>query len=512
MSVDASIPLQIRPMALDNSAQNAAQGAAWAGQMMQNLQAGMQLKEQRRQQEEVRTIRDVFARHVTQGPEGPVLDRAGVLADVFKINPDTAQRLQQGWTATDLAISKATHEARKSAIEAQNAQADFMAQRGGAILALHAQGDTAGAQRLYTQTLQDAPSIGLDPRGFPAEYDPGLVTGYYQAGVKAKERFEADQKANEWSAPIAGVDPKTGKEVFVQQKGKGQTFAPVEGLKPRPQQSAVSLNLGALESQGQDPDLMARRIVQGLDPYPSARQLSDKSGFWIRVLRRAQQIDPTFNASVHKQRADAYQKFTTGKMGETINNIGTAMQHVRELSDSFERVPDSGSPILNAPANWFRGEVVGDKRITEAAFAAEAVANEIESVYRGSGGSEHGIEQFRKMLNPNQSKAQRRANLAKVVELLGGKMREIESQYRRSVGDMGAPLEVLTPEAQEAVSLVGKRAGHAPDKLVKGNAAMLPYRGQSATQADLEHTAKVHGKTVDQVKADWIRGGGRVVR
>ena len=453
----------------------------------------------------------MFARHVTQGPEGPVLDRAGVLADVFKINPDTAQRLQQGWTATDLATSKATHEARKAAIEAQNAQADFMAQRGGAILALHSQGDTAGAQRLYTQTLQDAPSIGLDPRGFPAEYDPGLVTGYYQAGVKAKERFEADQKANEWSAPIAGVDPKTGKEVFVQQKGKGQTFAPVEGLKPRPQQSAVSPNLGALESQGQDPDLMARRIVQGLDPYPSARQLSDKSGFWIRVLRRAQQIDPTFNASIHKQRADAYQKFTTGKHGDTINAIGTTMQHIRELSDIFERVPDMGGPFLNTPANWLR-KGAGDARITEAETAAEAVANEAERVYRGAGGSEHGIEQFRQLLNPSLSKAQRRANLAKVVELLGGKMREMESQYRRSVGDMGAPLEVLTPEAQEAVSLVGKRAGHAPDKLVKGNAAMLPYRGQSATQADLEHTAKVHGKTVDQVKADWIRGGGRVVR
>ena len=511
MSVDASIPLQIRPMALESSAQNAAQTAAWAGQMMQNLQAGMQLKEQRRQQEEVRTIRDVFARHVTQGPEGPVLDRAGVLADVFKINPDTAQRLQQGWTATDLATSKATHEARKAAIEAQNAQADFMAQRGGAILALHAKGDTVGAQRLYAQTLQDAPSIGLDPRGFSAEYDPGLVTGYYQAGVKAKERFEADQKANEWSAPIAGVDPKTGKEVFVQQKGKGQTFAPVEGLKPRPQQSAVSLNLGALESQGQDPDLMARRIVQGLDPYPSARQLSDKSGFWIRVLRRAQQIDPTFNASIHKQRADAYQKFTTGKHGDTINAIGTTMQHIRELSDIFERVPDMGGPFLNTPANWLR-KGAGDARITEAETAAEAVANEAERVYRGAGGSEHGIEQFRQLLNPSLSKAQRRANLAKVVELLGGKMREMESQYRRSVGDMGAPIEVLTPEAQEAVSLVGKRAGHAPDKLVKGNAAMLPYRGQSATQADLEHTAKVHGKTVDQVKADWIRGGGRVVR
>lgn len=39
-----------------------------------------------------------------------------------------------------------------------------------------------------------------------------------------------------------------------------------------------------------------------------------------------------------------------------------------------------------------------------------------------------------------------------------------------------------------------------------------PYAGQSATQADLEHTAQKNGMTVQEVKRRWIAGGGRVVK
>lgn len=42
--------------------------------------------------------------------------------------------------------------------------------------------------------------------------------------------------------------------------------------------------------------------------------------------------------------------------------------------------------------------------------------------------------------------------------------------------------------------------------------ASLPYSGKSASQEDLETTARETGKSLDDVKRQWISGGGKVVR
>lgn len=92
--------------------------------------------------------------------------------------------------------------------------------------------------------------------------------------------------------------------------------------------------------------------------------------------------------------------------------------------------------------------------------------------------------------------------------------------YRQQAGQIGDPsvpagdkkaairvIKSLTAKYREAV---GDSPAPARPKPAQAPDPKLPFRGKTATLADLQETARANGMTVQAAKAKWISGGGKV--
>jgi hypothetical protein len=104
-----------------------------------------------------------------------------------------------------------------------------------------------------------------------------------------------------------------------------------------------------------------------------------------------------------------------------------------------------------------------------------------------------------------------------------------EEKRRNVLGSMAPQTSLLSPKAQANLAKIYNYAGAEPPAMatpstsgytttaVQGGGQVqpaqtqLPYLGRSATQADLEHTARSRGMSVQDVKNQWVSKGGKVV-
>lgn len=187
MGLDANIILQGQAPQLMGPLDAYGKAMSLKQMAQQGQMADLQLQQAQRAQQNDQQIREVFSRNVTQGQDGtPTLNRQGVLADLYKVNPTKALDVQQTWTKADM-------EQRKSDREDKKAQIEYLVKTNEAV------GQLLGGvtdQATYDQARQIAVQNGIpNAEKMPTTYDPNLVKRLQMMALSAKDQLEQQWKA-----------------------------------------------------------------------------------------------------------------------------------------------------------------------------------------------------------------------------------------------------------------------------------------------------------------------------
>jgi hypothetical protein len=147
--------------------------------------------------------------------------------------------------------------------------------------------------------------------------------------------------------------------------------------------------------------------------------------------------------------------FTSGKESQNLKSIRTLVSHLKDLDDSGKALQNSNFQLWNKIANTGL-EQIGDPRITRFGMAADAVATELASVFKGSGQAptDQETREWRRNLSNTMAPEQIGESVKEAIRLMSGRLTAIKDKYQAA---MGKPYEfqVLYPKQREILSKMG---------------------------------------------------------
>jgi hypothetical protein len=255
----------------------------------------------------------------------------------------------------------------------------------------------------------------------------------------------------------------------------------------------------AISSIDQIPNPSDKAIVKGILDYSidPSKSTSIRNNRRETLIGMASQIDPTYDQKQFPARQAFQNSIKSGPLSKQIISANTLIGHLDSLQKSFDELnkarPSNQYPLVNRVENALnkgagKGEVTAvDNNIT-------AVTNELETLFRGSGqGSERGIQEWRKSISDAASPEQQKAAIGKALELMASRLNAIDEQHQNV---MGKPRDfsVLNDKSRKALTKLGI------DPTTIDQAVQPQGSDNQPSMEDLQHTAKLHNMTVDQVK------------
>lgn len=185
--------------------------------------------------------------------------------------------------------------------------------------------------------------------------------------------------------------------------------------------------------KGVNPGLadMVRGLVEGKKPYPSA--IAQRQPYWEAVLRLAGQYEPGWDANLYKQRSETIKDFTSGQSARNVTALNTVTGHLDTLSKRSKELENLGWRPGNAIGNWVRNSL-GDPRVKRFELARNAVADELERVFRGSGGSVEGIKNWKETVNSADSPEQLSSVIKDAISLMASRIEALRDQRIKGMG------------------------------------------------------------------------------
>ncbi len=242
-----------------------------------------------------------------------------------------------------------------------------------------------------------------------------------------------------------------------QQRADVAAFQARENRGPSPQEYADILRGsmapgGSMGEVSPEMERISKKLVAAEIPYPSSFAL--KSPFWQGVISTAENLDPGFNASTYQVRSKVRQSYTSGRDKDNINALNQAIGHAAELEKAGTALDNTSWRAFNSVANLFESEVRGDPRVDKFKTAAQAVGDELERVFRGTGGNLETIKEWRARLNASNSPEQMEGVLDTAYQLLFSRLETMLNTYHSAMGDQGSDFRILSPKARKI--LVGR--------------------------------------------------------
>jgi hypothetical protein len=342
----------------------------------------------------------------------------GQLAAGKRLTPQGAQLLGAGET-TDISNAQA-NQRLQAAQTLQGATAKLAdLQTGGTQQQIAAQEDLVASlqgrapQPKYTVVPQGS---GIDANGFPVKY-PSVVLN------------RTGQPVSTGAPPAAAAAP-TGASLGL----TGENY-----LATLPSDTAAKV----------------RMLADGKLPLSA---MSLRSPMMASLLTHAAQYDPGTDATTYLSRAATAKDAATGKLATSNNALNTVAGHLGALAESAAALHNTSFPWINGLKNAVQSST-GDPRVKTFNLNLQGVADELERAYRGAGGSEGSIKQWRENLGTSNSPDQFQAVMKKGAEMLQSKLQANQEQYAQGMKGRVGSYRSITPEAEKALA---KLRGEAP--------------------------------------------------
>jgi hypothetical protein len=176
----------------------------------------------------------------------------------------------------------------------------------------------------------------------------------------------------------------------------------------------------------------ARSIMNYKYPVPTGG-FAMNNPKWQRIIGAVMQEDPSFDASQYAARVKLRQDLTAGKSSQNIRSFNTAIAHLETLRKAAKDLENTSIPAWNYVKNA-AGQATGDPRIIRFINAANAVAAEAATAFKGTAGTDQEIKQWHSGIGPNMSPDQINGALDTITELLAGRIAETSQQFERGMG------------------------------------------------------------------------------
>jgi hypothetical protein len=212
----------------------------------------------------------------------------------------------------------------------------------------------------------------------------------------------------------------------------GQKASVEANAKARAEMSLMSgMAAGGVGSTGtlpQDPAVasMVKAMAEGRMQFPGSFAL--RSPYWQNMIKMVATYDPTFDATQWPVRVAVRQDFTKGKAAANVRSLNTAIGHLDSLRDAAKGLNNASAPLWNQIANYGFTQA-GDPRVVKFNTAANAVAGEAATVFKGTAGTDQEIRAWREQINSSQSPEQINMAVDQITTLLASRMDALDSQW-----------------------------------------------------------------------------------
>ena len=207
--------------------------------------------------------------------------------------------------------------------------------------------------------------------------------------------------------------------------------------------------------QARNPGLanQIKAVAEGREPFPSTMALRSPAG--AQFMQMVTAYDPTFDSVNYQARQQTRKDFTSGKSAQSINALNTVMGHLGELDQAGANLKNSGFPLLTWGANeigsrlppQYTNDLKG--RLNQFQITKNAVVDELERAYRGSGGSQAGIEGWKTTISNTDSYESLHKAIQQALKLLNSKVEALGETYNQGMGTSKNGIELLSPHAQD---------------------------------------------------------------
>lgn len=210
-----------------------------------------------------------------------------------------------------------------------------------------------------------------------------------------------------------------------------------------------------------------KALAEGRMAFPAGFAL--KSPYWQNMISMVSQYDPNFDAVNYNARANTRKDFTSGQSSRSLNALNTVMGHLDELDKAASGLNNTGFTYWNQAVNAVKGSVDPDlkARLNKFNLTKQAVVDEMERAYRGAGGSQAGIDAWKKTLSDADSYTALRASIQQGVKLLESKIQALGDTYSKGMGTTAEGIELLAPHARDTFNRLIRDANE-PRQSVSG--------------------------------------------
>ena len=219
---------------------------------------------------------------------------------------------------------------------------------------------------------------------------------------------------------------------------------------------------------------LANKLVNYDIPFPSSFAL--RYPIWTAAIDAASMLDPDFNAQIYPARYAAIKDFTSGNNARNLRSIDTAIKHLDSLRGSSKALNNTQIPLLNSLENYII-EQAGDPRPNNYNERADAVAQELTSVFRGTNGSLEDVRRWRSRLSQNMSPEGFKGAIDGAIDLLAGRIEALHSAWQRAYMSP-ADFKFFSDNARKTIASLG----YDPDAL--DNGAMVKLDQSRKKQAN----------------------------
>lgn len=307
--------------------------------------------------------------------------------------------------------------------------------------------------------------IQANPRLFPLAQN-GVQTPADVQHVLAEAKYgamTADQYAQQEQQQVHTLTPAELKQAGLQDGTVAQRY-PTGAIK-------VVQKPGGLYGQTQvigDPKLSGDAYLQSIDPNdrqtvlaamqgrmrpPSGTVL--KSPYWQGIMNAVRHLDPSFDEVTWQRRYKTAGSYAPGgTQGDQVIALNTLINHVNELHEQYQSLDNSGSPAWNRVANFFEEETgagKAGKALPAYRANAQAVAQEIEKLWRKGGGSEADIQGYLKSLRSSNSPEQEKQAIDKVLRLAYGRLIAMKKTYENAMGSSATGMNFVNRNSQHII-------------------------------------------------------------
>lgn len=288
------------------------------------------------------------------------------------------------------------------------------------------------------------------PGSIPGAFVPPNPAKVAQMQREQARQDAADQRAERSDARAAAAAEREQKKFESE-----DTMAPPPGDVAKTGDEYLATIPPSLAGQ-------VKALAEGRRAFPTGSAL--RSPAVQQLIAAATQYDPTLDATNAATRVATRKKFTSGTTRDNITAINTALGHLGTLWKDSQKLNNFGSPIVNAPVNAFESHILGDQRYTNFDLTRHAVVDELEKAFRGSGGTQTGIDEWKRGINSSQSPEQLRGAIGKAVELLSSRLDALGDAYTTGMGRSADPMVFLNPHAKAVFGALGPGGdGNVPD-------------------------------------------------